>query len=159
MNLIKEFAKICRLQYSLGETVDPGTDMGPKNYWTRIVRTNEQKVFKLSTRGKYGFVEIRLFATGSGYWQSRSIVVRFNLKIGYRHVYIGQYHEIFYFRFFFMNQFPPRLSIQVGPSWIFLKICGSRCTTGVTTPNTGSKCKKSLIKKFINILFEHLCLV
>jgi hypothetical protein len=61
----------------------------------------------------------------------------------------GQCHEIFDFRFFFLNQFPtsPWVSHY---GWIFFKICGdicsSRCTIGVV--DTGGKWKNLQTEKF-----------
>jgi hypothetical protein len=58
-----------------------------------------------------------------------------------------------------MNQFPPRPTL--GSFQIFSKIHGKiaskNCTTGVV--DTGSKWKKSSIRKVLNILFGHLWVV
>jgi hypothetical protein len=74
----------------------------------------------------------------------------------------GHCHEIFDFRFFFWNQFPPKpLSIPLGPFQIVSKIHGgirsSRCTTSVV--DTGGKRKKSSIRKVLNIFFGKLWVV
>jgi hypothetical protein len=56
----------------------------------------------------------------------------------------GQCHEIFHFRYFFMNQFPPTPQYPTRAVSNFSKICGdicsSRCTTSVV--DTSEKWKK-----------------
>ncbi len=116
--------------------------------------------------------------TKSGLWQiwaANILTYIYNIVITGKIFFLNwsnkKCHNIFVYRFkgtvphdFWLQVFhesisPKPLSIPFGRFQIFPKICRDTCRWTTSIIDTGGKLEKSLVRKVLNVLFGHLCVV